>query len=262
MEIGSSIILGNALILGVRHGVDWDHIAAIADIVGSATSNQLDGGAVSLMRQTNALRLSSCYAIGHATIVLILGIAALMFATVLPEWIDPLMEKAVGVTLLLLGVWIFYSILRQPADGQEFVLQSRWMFIFSKLHEASDWVQNKVTGRTRSPDIKVNQYDTSAAFGIGVIHGFGAETGTQVLLIATVGGSSEHVLGVLILLTFILGLLISNTLVAVLTCAGFLSSSKFKPLFVATSVLTGLFSLVIGTFFVSGYGKALPDLQH
>src|ERR1700678_2049910 len=240
MEFGALIILGNALILGVRHGVDWDHIAAIADIVGSATNARIDGGAISVFRQPNALRLSACYAIGHAAIVLILGMAALMFAAVLREWIDPLMERAVGFTLLLLGVWILYSILRQPVDGPEFVLQSRWMFVFAKLRQVGLWLHNRITGETKPQRMTIAQYDVRAAFGIGVIHGFGAETGTQVLLIAAVGGSSNHVLGVLILLSFILGLLISNTLVAVLTCAGFLSSAKFKPLFVATSVVTGL----------------------
>ena len=121
IDISSLIILGNAVILGIRHGVDWDHIAAIADIVGTASATKVDSNGVATLAQSNAIRLSSCYAIGHATIVLILGIVALSFATILPEWIDPLMERAVGVTLLLLGVWIFYSILQQPADGQ-FVL--------------------------------------------------------------------------------------------------------------------------------------------
>jgi high-affinity nickel permease len=262
VDFGSLIILGNALILGVRHGVDWDHIAAIADIVGSATNTKIDGGAISVFRQPNALRLSSCYAIGHAAIVLVLGTAALIFATVLPEWVDPLMERAVGVTLLLLGVWIFYSVLRRPEHGQEFVMQSRWMFIFAKLRQASDWLHSRITGETKGHHVSISQYDGRAAFGIGVIHGFGAETGTQVLLIAAVGGSANHVLGFSILLSFILGLLISNTLVAVLTSAGFLTSAKFKPLFVATSVVTGLFSLIIGTLFAGGYGKVLPDLQH
>ncbi len=263
MDLGAPIILVNALILGVRHGVDWDHIAAIADIVGSSTTANIDGGAISVFRQTNALRLSSCYALGHATIVLILGLAALMFAAVLPEWIDPLMEKGVGLTLLLLGIWIFYSLMRQKTD-QKFVLQSRWMFLLGRLRLVGYWL-HKMTGKNSSSSslpVTVSQYDAPAALGIGVIHGFGAETGTQVLLIAAVGGSANHVLGVLILLSFILGLLISNTLVAVLSCAGFLSSAKFKPLFVATSLATGVFSLIIGTLFVSGNGNVLPDLQH
>ena len=263
MDFGSLIILGNALVLGVRHGIDWDHIAAIADIVGTANATKVnDDGAISLSQPNDALRLSWCYALGHAVIVLLLGIVALMFAAVLPEWIDPFMERAVGVTLLLLGIWIFYSLTRGATVGNAFVMQSRWMFVLAKVQAAQDWMYSKVTGKEIEKVAKIRRYSASTAFGIGVIHGFGAETGTQVLLIAAVGGSSTHVLGVMILVSFIAGLLISNTAVALVTCAGFVNSAKFRSIFVAISVITGLFSLAIGTVFACGRADMLPDLQH
>ncbi|CAN5353920.1 hypothetical protein BH10CYA1_BH10CYA1_17520 [soil metagenome] len=262
MELGSLVILGNALILGVRHGIDWDHIAAIADIVGTANTTKVDNGAISLSQPSDALRLSWCYAVGHAVIVLLLGIAALMFAAVLPECIDPFMERAVGVTLLLLGLWIFYSLSQSATAGNDFVMQSRWMFFLAKLQKAQNWFFSKITGIEIEKAAKVRRYSASTAFGIGVIHGFGAETGTQVLLIAAVGGSSTQVLGVMILVSFITGLLISNTAVALVTCAGFANSAKFKSIFVAVSVITGLFSLAIGAVFACGRAEVLPDLQH
>jgi high-affinity nickel-transport protein len=246
MDFGFLLILGNALLLGIRHGIDWDHIAAIADIVGT-TATTSDGSTISLSQRNNALRLSTFYALGHAAIVLVLGIAALMFATVLPIWLDPIMEKAVGITLLALGVWIFYSILHRQGDA--LFLQSRWMFLLSKLRGAAP------------EERMLNQYSAPAAFGIGVIHGFGAETGTQVLLIAAVGGSATHSLGGMILLSFILGLLISNTSIALLTCAGLMSAARFKPVLLAISILTGTFSLFIGTMFALGRSDLLPDLQ-
>jgi len=261
MAIGMLIVLGNALVLGVRHGIDWDHIAAIADIVGTSTSANFEGDAISIVPQTNAFKLSSCYAIGHATIVLFLGMAALMFAAVLPAWIDPLMEKAVGLTLLLLGMWIFYSLLRRRAVGEEFVLQSRWMFILTKLRHAGHWLHNRLTGQAKPPDKRIGQYDAATAFGIGAIHGFGAETGTQVLLIAAVGGSSSNLLGTLILLSFIAGLLMSNGFLAILTCTGFIGSGKCRTLFLTTSAFAGLFSLIIGSMLMSGCGNLLPDLH-
>ncbi|MBS1954526.1 MAG: hypothetical protein JST89_10075 [Cyanobacteria bacterium SZAS-4] len=261
MELGSLVILGNALILGVRHGIDWDHIAAIADIVGTANATKVDSVAISLSQPNDALRLSLCYALGHAIIVLLLGIAALMFAAVLPEWIDPFMERAVGVTLLLLGLWIFYSLTKSATAGNDFVMQSRWMFLLDKIQKGQDWFHSKKTPKEVDKAAKVRQYSASTAFGVGAIHGFGAETGTQVLLIAAVGGSSTHVLGVMILLSFISGLLISNTAVALVTCAGFANSAKFKSIFVAVSVITGLFSLAIGAVFACNRADVLPDLQ-
>lgn len=260
VELSSLVILGNALVLGVRHGIDWDHIAAIADIVGTANATKIDNGTISLSHPGDAMRLSWCYALGHAVIVLLLGIAALLFAAVLPEWIDPVMERAVGITLLLLGLWIFYSLGTSASAGSEFAMQSRWMFLLGKTQKAQDWIYSKIAGKEIEQAVKVRRYSAPAAFGIGVIHGFGAETGTQVLLIAAVGGAT-HVLGVMILLSFITGLLISNTLVALVTCAGFANSAKFKSIFVVISVITGLFSLAIGAVFACGRVDLLPDLQ-
>lgn len=281
MDFATLIVLGNALVLGIRHGIDWDHIAAIADIVGTASTVNAPGPsgisgspsksnssgtssstksaarALSFAQPDAAMKLAWSYALGHAAIVLILGIAALAFSSVLPEWIDPLMEKAVGLTLLLLGAWIFYSLSRQSvADESEFVLQSRWMFIASKFQEKYEQVTGKQLGFINS-----RSYSAATAFGIGVIHGFGAETGTQVLLIAAVGGAANHVLGMTILLSFISGLLISNSLVALVTTAGFNNSARMKPLFIVISVITGVFSLIVGAIFLAGQTSHLPNLQ-
>src|SRR5258708_7617725 len=84
-------LLVTAVILGFRHGIDWDHIAAIMDIVGTASAEDLPVHA-------RALALSSMYAIGHASVVAFLGLCALYFAAVLPTWVDPIMERLVGCT--------------------------------------------------------------------------------------------------------------------------------------------------------------------
>jgi high-affinity nickel permease len=55
-----------ALLLGLRHGSDIDHVAAISDL--SATE---DGG----MR---AFRLSTVYALGHAAVLVAFGVAAMI----------------------------------------------------------------------------------------------------------------------------------------------------------------------------------------
>lgn len=261
MAVSSLVIIGNALFLGMRHGVDWDHIAAIVDIVGSSTSAQT--GAASSDKH-KALGLSFCYAIGHAAIVVILGLAAFMFASVLPSWIDPLMERAVGLTLLLMGLWIFYSLMRQKDAGQEFVLQSRYIYIFTKVQQALLRLSKRSEHKNNQScePIKLSQYSKPAAFGVGAIHGFGAETGTQVLMIAAVGGTANHFMGSAILACFVVGLLLSNTVIALLAATGFSTSLRFKPVFVATSVLTGTFSLLIGTLFVSGHVGLLPDWQN
>ena len=102
-QAGSVGLLGSALVLGIRHGIDWDHIAAISDITSTTTNVESADARVSASRvrfgalETRAVWLASLYALGHATVVAALGALALYFQTLLPEWIDPIMERGLKV---------------------------------------------------------------------------------------------------------------------------------------------------------------------
>src|SRR5438093_11242243 len=100
-QAGSLTLLGTAVVLGFRHGIDWDHIAAITDITSTTTNVEraeeelvtqpapvatASSGSVALSRprptgrafgrlELRALWLSSLYALGHAFVVALLGFA-------------------------------------------------------------------------------------------------------------------------------------------------------------------------------------------
>ena len=68
----------------------------------------------------------------------------------------------------------------------------------------------------------------------------------------------------LIFLTFVfplVGVLVSNTIVIVVTATGFVSSQVRRPLYIAIGVVAGIFSIAVGTLFLLGTEAALPDLQ-
>lgn len=273
------IILG--LMLGLRHGVDWDHIAAIADITGSASPDyelvgarsrsagaaaavapkELARGGVSAWWQESRDRfaLATLYAIGHGTVVMALGLAAIWAGSMLPGWLDPIMERVVGVTLVLLGIWIFCSLWR---DGASFRLRSRWMLVLSLGSRAWAAVRRRATGHpTHHHPPKLEQYSPQAAFAVGMIHGVGAETGSQALLLASAAGATTALAGSLMLVFFVGGLIISNSLVAVLSTLTFVSLHARRQAFVTIGVAAGVFSLVVGTFFLAGQSSGLPDFQ-
>src|SRR5262245_64210437 len=77
--LGIGVIV-SAFLFGFRHGVDWDHIAAITDI----TSSQEERG--------RALEYGSMYALGHALVVFLIGSAAIILGTRLPDGVDAGME--------------------------------------------------------------------------------------------------------------------------------------------------------------------------
>src|SRR6202043_4059849 len=92
------LALLSAAILGFRHGFDYDHIAAISDI----TSVQSD--------RSRGMKLGLLYALGHAAMVAVLGSAVIIFQLSLPHSIDRVAERLVGLTLLILGVYVLGSL--------------------------------------------------------------------------------------------------------------------------------------------------------
>ena len=286
-------VLGSAFLFGFRHGIDWDHLAAITDI----TSSQED--------RRKSVLYGTIYALGHALVVFVIGTIAILIGEELPEGVDAVMGRVVGFTLILLGVFVFVSLIRH---GREFRMRSRWMLVFSGVRGAYRKVQGRRAGdATDHPhdpddpvhvhepdgdhvavavaeDLPVSQwhhghhgrpghhhhkhpepdafmnYGAGTAFVVGMLHGIGAETPTQVLIFATAVGAGGKGAGEAVLIAFLVGLLTSNSLITVGSAFGFLRASKNWTVYVTIAVLTGVFSLIVGTLLLFGKDTLLPAL--
>jgi high-affinity nickel-transport protein len=319
--IGGIGVYAAALALGIRHGIDWDHIAAITDITSTAAAVEdedeswligepgvmltdeshhsthshtheedgppleASGGALTaaasgtatatLARprsgisvltaslppsQKNALWLGSLYAVGHGAVVVVLGIIAILASEFLPDWIDPIMEKLVGATLLFLAAYLFYSVFRYYRGGGQFHMRSRWMLVFAGVRNAWHWVRSHV-GQHEHVHAEPQSYSSRTALGIGVIHGIGAETGTQALIIATAVGATSQSVAIGALFVFVIGLLISNTAVTVMSTVGFVSAHRRQTIYVMAGLVAGVFSLVLGIVFLTASTGILPELD-
>ena len=68
------------------------------------------------------------------------------------------------------------------------------------------------------PDDPFMTYGSRSAFGVGMIHGIGAETPTQVLIFLAAAGAGGKAVGLTLLGCFLVGLLGSNTRIALVCC--------------------------------------------
>ena len=166
----------------------------------------------------------------------------------------------VGLTLVALGLWVIYSIYRYARAGERFRLRSRWMLVFDGVRYGWRRFQARLHGHEHVEPLEMSSYGAKTSFGVGMIHGIGAETGSQVLLIAAVGGASSAGLGVPMLFAFVIGLLISNFGIVVLSSVSFVSSQARERLYVSIGAVAGIFSLAVGTIFLFGLEGSLPDL--
>ncbi|MGC1450996.1 MAG: hypothetical protein WA830_13260 [Candidatus Sulfotelmatobacter sp.] len=267
------LALLSAAVLGFRHGLDYDHIAAITDI-SSVQSKARD-----------AMRYGLLYVAGHATTVAVLGSAAVVFRIALPAASDRWAERLVGVTLLVLGLYVLGTFFRSSTHSH-----ARPRTRITLLINGALWIYWRLSlifGGTRvePPQVFKDGYGTTSTFLVGVIHGLGAETPTQLLLFllaANLGGTASGLLG---LLMFIAGLVLMNTLMCGLA-AGLFSADKVlawlsprgasqNPLSRAVgsvltavsthavrglTLLTSAYSIVVGTIFLVGSASKLPSL--
>ncbi|MFZ0807413.1 MAG: hypothetical protein WAN03_14560 [Candidatus Sulfotelmatobacter sp.] len=242
------LALISAAVLGFRHGLDYDHIAAITDI----SSVQA--------KVSDAMRYGLLYVSGHATTVAVLGAAAIAFRVSLPAASDRWAERLVGITLLTLGIYVLGTFFREAPHSH-----SRPRTRITLLINAMLWVYwrlTKVFGGTRveAPQVFKDGYGTSSTFLVGVIHGLGAETPTQLLVFlmaANLGGTASGLLG---LLMFIVGLLAMNTLMCA-SAAGLFSTALAKPHALrALTLATSAYSIVVGVIFLLGTSDKLPSL--
>ena len=242
------LALFSAAILGFRHGLDYDHIAAITDI----SSVQA--------RPRDAMRYGLLYVAGHAATVALLGAAAVVFRIALPPASDRWAERLVGATLLVLGLYVLGTFFR-PGTHTHGRPQTR----ITMLMNGALWVYWRLTlifGGTRveAPQVFKDGYGSRSTFLVGVIHGLGAETPTQILLFLMAANLGGVAVGLLGLLMFIIGLVAMNTLMCA-SAAGIFSAVLSRPgALRAVTLATSVYSIVVGAIFLLGYPYKLPSL--
>jgi hypothetical protein len=291
MDGAIASLLVASLLNGLRHGVDIDHLAAIADINGAQTNPR------------RSVFLSTAYASGHALVLLTLGAAAVLLGARIPAALDVLMGRLIGLTLVVLGVYVVMSVLRH---GHDFRMRTRWSLIGGFVKACSEKVlrprreETVVIEHVHDHDLSGHhEYDpqprreltsaggggvmtkththvhkhvgtmpvdplpavgTKAAFGIGMLHGVGAETPTQLLLFVTAAGVGSNVVGLGVVLVFVAGLFAMNTAVAIASAFGFAGGRRLPSLYTSVALATGIFSLLIGSAYALGRADLVARL--
>jgi cytochrome c biogenesis protein CcdA len=228
-----------AFLLGLRHGSDYDHIAAITDL-GSA---EREPG--------RAMRLGLLYALGHAATVLVLGLAAILFRVSLPERIDRWSQQVVGLTLLGLGVYVLYASVFGTEEHAH--PRSRFRLLADGLLYCGWRVRRMFVADDRPrPRLELQGVSPRASVVIGIVHGVGAETPTQVmlfLLAANLGGVTRGVLG---LAAFLVGLFAMNALLSAATAGLLRVSGGKRPRLRLVAGASAAYSIVLGCLFLAG----------
>lgn len=275
MDVSTGFTIGlvvAAFLLGLRHGIDWDHIVAISDIAATQESKR------------RGFLVGTLYVLGHASVVIVLGIGAIALGSTVPDWLDAAAGRIVGVTLVGLGLLVVATLILERGS---FRARSRWMILFELSrtlrrrsesdkhthehvavegghHEGSEDLvdgTSMVVAPTHTHEhghIAEDQYTNKAAVGIGAIHGVGAETPTQVVVFLAAASAGGVWAGLAVLLVFVLGLAIANTAITIASVFGFSFASQSQTVQIGFGVFTAAMSIGIGVLFLTGNDAILP----
>jgi len=196
---GSGVMaLAVAVLLGLRHATDPDHLTAVSTLV---LGDRHQG-----TRRAGALGLA--WGLGHAATLFAFGLPVILVGRFLPEAVTGAAEMAIGVVIVALAARLllrwrrgtFHS--HSHAHGDVGHAHPHVHELRGHEHHGEAHTHAHADSLGRSP---------LAAFEIGLLHGAGGSVAVGVLLVGVVSGRGR---GVLALLLFAAATAVSMALVS------------------------------------------------
>jgi high-affinity nickel permease len=214
-----------AVVLGLRHASDPDHLVAVTSLVA------VDGGDV-----RGAARLGAWWGAGHAVALIVIGIPLILFKSAMPGWLERGAETAVGVVILLLALRIVVKWTRGDFRAGR------------HAHDRGDKASHRHVHRGDHPQHRHRNVRTpQQALGIGLLHGLAGTGAVALLLIAALPGKLEAAAA---LAVFAPMSAVSMTLCTT-AFAWLLTRPLVDPLYRTVLIPAfGLFGLLFGSWYV------------
>ncbi len=190
--------LAVAVLLGLRHATDPDHLTAVSTLV---LSDQQDGA-----RRAGALGLA--WGLGHATTLVAFGLPVVLFRRYVPEGLIQVAEVAIGIVIIFLAIRLLIRWARGYFHAHP---HSHAGIVHSHPHLHEGGHVGHGATRHRHPHADGLGRSPLAAFGIGLVHGVGGSAGVGILV---VGAASSQIYGIVALTLFAAGTALSMAMVS------------------------------------------------
>jgi cytochrome c biogenesis protein CcdA len=172
---GASLVVALlvALLLGLRHATDPDHLTAVSTLVLSQERRGSRRAAV----------LGLAWGSGHALTLLALGLPVVLAGRFLPETVQEIAELAVGLVIMGLAVRLLlrwrrgYFHLHPHSHGDVTHAHPHVHERAPRRDHPREHGHSHAEGPGRTP---------LAAFGIGLVHGVGGSAGAAILLLSAI----------------------------------------------------------------------------
>lgn len=223
-----------AVLLGVRHATDPDHLTAVTTLV--------TGGEDRGSRRAALLGLA--WGLGHATTLTAFGLPVVLFAASLPERAQHGAEAVIGVVMIALAL----RLLIRWRHGHFHVHAHRHREVEHRhLHRHAGADTRGHAGHGHQHPVLAGRLRRQA-YAIGLLHGVDGSGGTGVLVLA---GLPDHGLAIAGLILFAVGT--AASMAALSSCVGL--ALEREPILTRMRLLApalGAFSLAFGSWYTAG----------
>lgn len=187
------LLLG--FVIGMRHAVESDHVAAVASLATRSRS------------VADTIRQGAAWGLGHTITLLLFGSVVLVLNLVMPERMVQVLEFLVGVMLLGLG----FDVLRR-------LIQERIHFHLHRHHdgEVHFHAHSHADEVAHDPGRHVHEHPQGFPFRalfVGLMHGM---AGSAALILLTLQTVKSPLLGLLYIVLFGIGSMLGMALLSVI----------------------------------------------
>ena len=229
----AALVLG--IVLGLRHALDPDHVVAVSTIVGE---------------YRNPLRsfwVGISWGLGHTTTLFLAGIVIIALRLTIPDGLALLLEFAVGIMLVGLGVQVIYNYwkkkIHQHAHGHEEDAHSHF---HSHAENPAHSPEHHGVRGVGKPFFRKKSYF------IGTIQGLAGSAALTLLVLASI---DSPLVGIGYILLFGLGSVLSMGVMTIFISLPFVFSANRLPnlnSFIQPGV--GVLSILFGVFLMYKIG--------
>ena len=213
-------LLGVGFLLGLRHALDTDHLAAVSTVLAERPS-LLASGAVGLS-----------WGIGHTLTLLVVGSIVLFSGLHIPDEFELIAESGVGILLIVLGGSLALKLYRE-----------RW-HVHSHHHDGEPHVHFHSHQRQDDHGHRHWMTESIRPLCIGIVHGLAGSAALMLMVLAT---TKEMGTGLLSILVFGFGSIIGMMVIGLtISVPVIYSRSISQRFFAAVQGLASIASVSVG----------------
>lgn len=245
-------ILALGFVLGLRHATDADHVVAVTTIV----SRQ--------RKLRSAALVGVTWGIGHTLMIIIVGIAIIVFRVVIPEKTQLLFEFIVSLLLMFLGILNLTGVMqRMMRLWSPSKVPHSHIHLHDHMHvhmHQHDLHASESPGEEKDLHQFIRMhgaFQLVRPFVVGIVHGLAGSAAVALLILGSISDTTTAIL-YLIIFGFgtIAGMMIITTLLGIPIIA---TSKKLQSFDKNITWISGFISLVFGGYlaYTIGYVDGL-----